>query len=81
MEILDKLLKPDIVWVFIPILAILFWGLNSMIRALRGLPEEFEAWKTELRQLRHRVDELERAAHGSRPAAAGKGEPVPNYPG
>jgi hypothetical protein len=71
-HILEKVLDPSIVWVFIPLLAILFWGLTSMVRALRGEPEEFEAWKAEMRQLRARVDELERGQHGPRP---GKPDP------
>ena len=59
--ILERVLHPSIVWVFIPITAILFWGLTSVIRALRGEPEDFAEWKTELHQLRKRVDQLESA--------------------
>jgi hypothetical protein len=65
MDILDRLLQPSIVWVFIPVLAILFWGLTSVIRGMRGEPENFEEWKHELRQLRARVEHLEQARHGT----------------
>jgi hypothetical protein len=63
-SIIDKLLKPEIVWVLIPISAIILFGLSSVIRALRGVPEQHddvEQWKTEVQQLRQRVDALERA--------------------
>jgi hypothetical protein len=63
--LLDKVLSPSIVWVFIPVLAILFWGLTSVIHALRGTSEETVDLKTEVRQLRTRMDELERAKQGS----------------
>jgi len=63
--IVEKLLHPSIVWVWIPIVAIVFWALKRIIRALRGEPEEFNEWKDELKQLRHRVDKLEEAQHGT----------------
>jgi hypothetical protein len=69
MEILDKLLRPEIVWVFIPLAPILFWGLTSVIRALRGEPEDFGEWTKKLRDLEARVQELERAQHASRGGA------------
>ena len=65
MDILDRLLQPSIIWVFIPLLAILFWGLTGVIRALRGEPENSEEWKHELKQLRARVEMLEQARHGT----------------
>ena len=69
MDILEKLLNPTVIWVVIPVLAIFFWGLTSVIRALRGEPEakdESDAWRVEIRQLRARVEELERMLHGQR---------------
>ena len=69
MDILDRLLSPGVVWVTIPILAIFFWGLASVIRAIRGEPEakdEPEAWRAEVQQLRARVEELERAQQRER---------------
>lgn len=80
-QILDKVLKPEIVWVFIPLLAILFWGLNGLFRSLRGVPQEFEEWKTEVRQLRHRVEELDQALQRLRPAGANPQAAVPGRPG
>lgn len=65
--ILEKLLQPSIVWVFIPVTAILFWGLTRVIRALRGEPDDFGEWKTELQQLRKRVETLEAAQQPARP--------------
>jgi hypothetical protein len=80
-RILDRVLDPAIVWVFIPLLAILFWGLNGMLRSLRGVPQEFEEWKHELRQLRVRVDELEQVQQrqrqpGGAPPVGSPGRPV-----
>ena len=71
MDILDKLLNPTVIWVVIPVLAIFFWGLSSVIRALRGEPEakdESEAWRVEVQQLRARIEELERAQQSMRVA-------------
>jgi hypothetical protein len=59
MEILEKLLKPAIVWVFIPLAAIIFWGAGNIIRALRGVPVDMEEVQTELHELRKRVETLE----------------------
>jgi hypothetical protein len=70
MEILEKMLNPAVVWVFIPLLAILFWGITRIIRTVRGEPEEFEEWKHELKQLQARVDTLEKAQQA---ASAEKG--------
>ena len=69
MEIVERMLNPAIVWVFIPILAILLWGITRIIRALRGEPEDFEDWKTELKQLQARVDKLEQARQATPPGA------------
>lgn len=63
--LLERLISPAIVWVFIPILAIFFWGITGVIRALRGEPQDFQEWKKELKQLRNRVDKLEEAQHGT----------------
>ena len=63
--ILERLLQPSIIWVFIPVLCILFWGIARVIRAMRGEPEDFEEWKNELKQLRTRVEQLEHARHGT----------------
>jgi len=59
-RIVEKLLDPSVSWILIPILAILFWGLTSLVRAMRGHPHEFETWKNELQDLHDRVDKLER---------------------
>jgi hypothetical protein len=64
-QILDRLLQPSMIWVFIPVLCILFWGAASVIRALRGEPGDFEEWKKELKELRARVEHLEQARHGT----------------
>jgi Na+-transporting methylmalonyl-CoA/oxaloacetate decarboxylase gamma subunit len=66
MEILEKMLNPAVVWVFIPLLAILFWGITRVIRTLRSEPEDFEEWKNELKQLQARVDTLEQALQAAR---------------
>ena len=69
MDILDKLLNPAVIWVVIPVLAIFFWGLSSVIRALHGEPEakdEPDAWRSEVQKLRARVEELERSQHSQR---------------
>ena len=60
-QFLDKLLEPTVVWVVIPVLAILFWGLTSMIEALRGKSGEPAEWQAELQKLRERVEALEKA--------------------
>ena len=70
MEILERILNPAIVWVFIPVLGILFWGITRIIRALRGEPDDFEEWKNELKQLQARVDKLEKAQQATSPSAS-----------
>ena len=60
-RILEKILEPAVVWVVIPVLAIIFWGLTSIIEALRGKPREPAEWQADLQQLRDRVEKLERA--------------------
>jgi len=70
MEILEKLTNPAVVWVFIPTLAILLWGITRIISALRGEPEDFEEWKFELQKLQGRVEKLEQAQGGTSPSAA-----------
>jgi hypothetical protein len=77
MEILERLLNPAIVWVFIPILAILLWGITRIIRALGGEPEDFEEWKNELKHLQARVDKLEQAQQGTTHSAANAHADVP----
>lgn len=83
MEILEKMLNPAIVWVFIPLLAILVWGGASIIRALRGEPEDFEEWKTALKQLQSRVEKLEQAQQSGLPKGGNAQATVPTgpYPG
>jgi hypothetical protein len=83
MEILERILNPAIVWVFIPILAILLWGITRIIRALRGEPEDFEEWKNELRRLQARVENLEQGqqATSSRAANAQANVPTGSYRG
>jgi hypothetical protein len=58
-------LRPEVLALSIPVLAVLFWGLKSVIQAMTGQPEDFDAWKREVEDLRNRVDELERAKQGS----------------
>jgi hypothetical protein len=77
MEILERILNPAIVWVFIPVLGILFWGITRIIRALRGEPDDFEEWKNELKQLQARVDKLEQAQKATSPNAANPHADVP----
>ena len=83
MEIVERMLNPAIVWVFIPILAILLWGITRIIHALRGEPEDFEDWKNDLKQLKARVDKLEQAQQATSPSAANAQANVPtrSYPG
>jgi hypothetical protein len=59
-RILEKLLDPAVVWIIIPVLAILFWGLRSMVQAVRGNPQELETLQAEVRDLSERVEKLER---------------------
>jgi CHASE3 domain sensor protein len=59
-QFLDRLLDPSVVWVLIPLTAIVFWGVNATIRSLRGVPKASDDWKAEVDDLRARVDELER---------------------
>ena len=61
-RILEKLLDPAVVWVLIPLVAIVFWGVSSVMRAHRGgsrESEELEQTKAELKALRVRVEALE----------------------
>jgi len=58
-------LRPEILALSIPVLAVLFWGLKSVIRAMSGTPDDFDAWKREVEELRSRVDGLERAIQES----------------
>ncbi len=65
-HLFERLLNPGVLIFCIPVLAVLFWGVTSVIRALRHVPEEeevedFATWKAELEQLRSRVDRLEQA--------------------
>ena len=61
MEILDKMLNPAVVWVFIPVLALLFWGIHGTIRALRGDGSDVDECRAEIEQLRQRIESLEQA--------------------
>lgn len=70
-RILDKILEPAVVWVVIPVLAIIFWGLTSIIEAIRGKSGEPEEWQAELQKLQSRIETLERA---QRTAASDKTE-------
>ena len=54
-------LRPEVLALSIPVLAVLFWGLKSVIRAMNGQPDDFDLWKREVEDLRTRVEELERA--------------------
>lgn len=58
--IVDKLLDPAVLALCIPVLAVLLWGLAAVLHAIRGEPEELEDLKTELQELRSRVDLLEK---------------------
>ena len=59
-QFLDRLLDPAVVWVLIPLTAIVFCGVNATIRSLRGVPKPSEDWKAEIEDLRARIDDLER---------------------
>ena len=39
-QVLDRILNPAIAWILIPLVALIFWGLGNIIRALRGVPVE-----------------------------------------
>ena len=58
-------LRPEVLALSIPVLAVLFWGLKSVIRAMNGQPDDFDVWKRELVELRSRVEDLERAKQES----------------
>jgi hypothetical protein len=58
-------LRPEVLALSIPVLAVLFWGLKSVIQAMTGQPDDFDAWKREVEDLRNRVEELERAKQES----------------
>ena len=64
-EIWERFIEPDLfipgMALLIPILVIVFWGLKGLVRAMRGEPEDFEAWKEEVEELKARVAELERS--------------------
>ena len=64
-QFLDRLLTPEIVWVTIPLTAIIFFGLTQMVRSFRRSTHDFDDWKAELDDLRARVDALERQQRGS----------------
>ena len=68
---LDRILRPEILALSIPVLAVLLWGLRSIVLALRGQPdlEDFENWKQELVNLRARVDLLEELTRAKGPDA------------
>ena len=66
---LDRFLRPEVLALSIPILAVLLWGLSSIISSLRGQPDDFENWKQELENLRARVDRLEEATRTRGPDA------------
>jgi hypothetical protein len=68
MDIIEKMLNPAIVWVWIPLVAILVFGAARIIRALRGEPEDFEEWKAALKKLQERVDKLEQAQQTTSPS-------------
>jgi hypothetical protein len=68
MEILDKMLNPAVIWVVIPVLGIVFWGLTSIIYAIRGKTDEPPEWKADLQNLRTRVEALERAQYAHQPS-------------
>lgn len=58
-------LRPEVLALSIPVLAVLFWGLKSVIQAMTGQPDDFDAWKREVEDLRTRVEKLERAKQES----------------
>lgn len=58
-------LRPEVLALSIPVLAVLFWGSCSVIRAMAGQPDDFDAWKREVEDLRTRVEELERTKQES----------------
>ena len=58
-------LRPEVLALSIPVLAVFFWGLKSVIQAMTGQPDDFDAWKREVEDLRNRVEELERAKQES----------------
>src|SRR5205823_2500829 len=73
--IIEKLLHPEIVWVLIPLAAIVFFGAAGIIRALRGVPASTDDVEAELQDLRRRVEELERERgrqDGTRPPAVAR---------
>jgi hypothetical protein len=80
-RIIEKVLDPAVVWVLVPIFAILVWGLNRMLLSLRGVPQDAEELKIELRQLRARVDELEQAQQRLRQPGGEARVAAPGRPG
>jgi hypothetical protein len=59
----DRLFTPQLfiplLALSIPILNVVFWGLKSVVHTMRGEPEDFTTWRTELDELRARVEALE----------------------
>jgi hypothetical protein len=61
--LLDRILRPETLGVFIPILAILIGGIVIIAKVLRGgsrAPEDLDQIRAELEQLRVEVNELRR---------------------
>jgi hypothetical protein len=61
--VVERMLQPEIVWVFIPLLAILLAGLTKMVKVVKGgsvNAEAFDQMKAEVEQLRVEVNELRR---------------------
>lgn len=62
-RIIDRLLRPEVVWVLIPLTAIVFWGISSVARSFHatgGDRDELGQCKADVESLRVRVEELER---------------------
>jgi hypothetical protein len=64
-QVLDRILNPAIAWILIPLVALIFWGLGNIIRALRGVPVDMEEVQADLHDLRKRVEQLERGRGAS----------------
>lgn len=63
-RVLEKLLDPSVVWIVIPVLAIVFWGLHSLAKTMRsGTSRDYESMQAELQNLQERVEKLERQRH------------------
>ena len=59
-SVADKLLDTAVMAMCIPILAVTLWGLSSVIKSFRGEPEDLEDLKSEVQDLRSRVEMLEK---------------------